>query len=81
MRVRVPNLLGKDVHDASFIDFPDELSDDPKATKRVLEVRPAGGEALRLEKYSADEIELVEASPAEEKELAEQGFDAVQRPG
>lgn len=80
MRVRVPNLLGKDIHEASFVDFPDELSDDG-GTKRVLEVRPAGKDALPMESYSADEIEIVEASEAEEQELADQGFAAVTRPG
>jgi hypothetical protein len=78
MRVRVPNLLGKDVHEASFIDYPDELSEDG-GTKRVLQVRPAGAEALNLESYSADEIVVVEASPAENEELADLGYADIQR--
>ena len=80
MRVRVPNLLGKDIHEASFVDCPDELSD-VGGTKRVLEVRAAGKDPLPMESYSADEIEIVEASEAEEQELADQGFADVMRPG
>jgi len=80
MKVRVPNLLGPDTHDASFVDYPDELSD-TGGTKRVLEVRAAGKPPLHMESYSADEIVIVEASPDEDKELADLGYADVQRSG
>lgn len=78
MRVRVPNLLGPDVHEASFIDYPDELGDEG-ATKRVLQVRPADRKPTHMESYSADEVVIVEASEAEEAELAALGWADVQR--
>ena len=79
MKVRVVNLLGADVHEASFIDYPDELSDSG-GTKRVLQVRPGDKPPMHMESYSADELEVVQASPEEEKELADLGYHDVQRP-
>ena len=78
MRVRVPNLLGNDVHQASFVSVPDELGDDG-ATKRILRVAPAGKDVMDMESYSADELVIVEASAEEEAELAELGWGDAQR--
>lgn len=79
MRVRCVNLLGPAVYEASFVEFPDEMSDDPDAKKLVLQIQSP--EPLAVESYSADELEIVEASEAEWKQLDEQGFHDVQRPG
>ena len=77
MKVRVPNLLGKDVHEASFVQMDDELSDDG-GKKWVLQVRPQGGDNLHMESYSSDEIVLVEATDGERQELADRGFTDIQ---
>jgi hypothetical protein len=69
MRVRVPNLLGNDVHEASIIDMEDEFSDE--GTKKVIEVKPAGGEPMQVDWASADEVELVEATDDERAVHAE----------
>ena len=79
MKVRVPNLLGKDVHEASFVQVDDELSDGGK--KWVLQVRPQGGDAMHMESYSSDEIVVVEATDGERQELADRGFTDVQTEG
>ena len=63
MRVRVPNLLGKDVHEASLSEVEDEL--EPTGKKSVIEVRAEGREPLHMDWASADELELVEATDAE----------------
>jgi hypothetical protein len=78
MRVRCQNLLGKDIYTAAFVEFPDELSDDPDGKKMVLKIDSP--EPLHVESYSADELEIVEATEAEWAELEQRGFHDVQRP-
>ena len=73
MKVRYPDILGPDVHEASFVDYPDELSDD-NGTKRVLQIRATGKEPLHVESYSAEDMEFVEVSAEEEKELQALGY-------
>jgi hypothetical protein len=63
MRVRVPNLLGKDVHEASMIDVPDELSE--TGSKTVIAVTRDGDDPLHMDWSAADEIELVDATDDE----------------
>lgn len=62
MRVRVANLLGKDVHEATMSEVEDEL--EPTGKKWVIEVQ-GGAEPLNVDWASADEVELVEATDAE----------------
>lgn len=63
MRVRVPNLLGNDVHPATMSTVEDEL--EPTGHKTLIEVRAEGKEPLHIDWSAADEVELVEATDEE----------------
>jgi hypothetical protein len=76
MRVRVPNLLGKDVHEASIIEMPDEFT--MGGTKKVVEVRAEGRDPLRMDWASADEIEIVEATD-DERAVHEQMLERLRK--
>ena len=75
MKVRVENLLGKDAHEASFIEMDDEINEGQKKT--VLEVRAAGRDPMRMDWASIDEAVVVEATPDEEAKIAAMRAEAA----